>query len=48
MDLGAGPCDGNEEDVFVAACAKLNLDLVALSALEKEAKQVSGARRRGA
>jgi len=40
MDLGAGPCDGNEEDVFVAACAKLNLDLVALSALEKEAKQV--------
>jgi hypothetical protein len=40
MDLGAGSCDGNEEDVFVAACAKLNLDLGAMSALEKEAKQV--------
>jgi len=40
MDLGVGSCDGNEEDVFVAACAKLNLDLGARSVLEKEAKQV--------
>jgi hypothetical protein len=40
MDLGAGSCDGNEEDVFVAACAKLNLDLGAMSVLEKEARQV--------
>jgi putative nucleotidyltransferase with HDIG domain len=40
MDLGAGPCDGNEEDLFVAACAKVNLDLGGMSALETEAKHV--------
>jgi len=40
MDLGAGRCDGNEEDVFVDACVKLNLDLGATSALEQEARQV--------
>jgi len=40
MDLGVGPCDGDEPEVFAAACAKLNLDLGALSALEKEARQV--------
>jgi putative nucleotidyltransferase with HDIG domain len=40
MDLGAGVCDGNEEEVFVAACAKLNLDVGALSNIEKEARQV--------
>ena len=40
MDLGAGSCDGNEEELFVAACAKLNLDLSAMSELEKEARQV--------
>jgi len=40
MDLGSGSCDGNEEDVFIAACAKLNLDLGAMSTLEKEARQV--------
>ena len=37
MDLGAGPCDGNEPVVFSGACAKLNLALDALSAVEKEA-----------
>jgi putative nucleotidyltransferase with HDIG domain len=40
MDLGAGSCDGNEEDLVVAACAKLNLDLGGMSALETEAKQI--------
>jgi hypothetical protein len=40
MDLGAGPCDGIEPEVFVAACAKLNLDRDALSTFEKEAREV--------
>ena len=40
MELDAGPRDGNEDDVFVAACSRLNLDLGAVSALEKEAQQV--------
>jgi putative nucleotidyltransferase with HDIG domain len=40
MDLGAGPCDGTEPEVFAAACAKLNLDLGALSTLDKEARAV--------
>jgi len=40
MDLGAGICDGNEEEVFAAACAKLNLDSGAMSSIEKEAREV--------
>ena len=40
MDLGAGPCAGGEPEAFAAACAKLNLDFGALSALEKEAREV--------
>jgi hypothetical protein len=40
VDLGPGTCDGSEEDVFLAACAKLNLDLSTMSDLEKEARQV--------
>jgi putative nucleotidyltransferase with HDIG domain len=40
MDLGAGSCDGNDDELFTAACAKLNLDIAGLSAIEKEAKQV--------
>src|ERR1017187_1156759 len=39
VDLGPGASDGSEEDVFLAACAKLNLDLGAMSDLEKEARQ---------
>ncbi len=39
VDLGPGPSDGSEEEVFLAACAKLNLDLGAMSDLEKEARQ---------
>ena len=40
MDLGAGVCDGNEEELVAAACAKLNLDLGAMSVIETEAQQV--------
>ncbi len=40
VNLGPGTRDGSEEDVFVAACAKLGLDPVALSDLEKEARSV--------
>jgi putative nucleotidyltransferase with HDIG domain len=40
VDLGPGPRDGSEEDVFVAACAKLNLNLGAIPDLEKEARQM--------
>jgi putative nucleotidyltransferase with HDIG domain len=40
VDLGVGSCDGNDPEVFVAACAKVNLDLSALAAVEKEAREV--------
>ena len=40
VDLGVGSCDGNDPEVFAAACAKVNLDLSALAAIEKEAREV--------
>jgi putative nucleotidyltransferase with HDIG domain len=40
VDLGVGSCDGNDPEVFAAACAKVNLDLSALAAVEKEAREV--------
>jgi putative nucleotidyltransferase with HDIG domain len=40
VDLGVGPCDGNDPEVFVAACAKVNLDHSALAAVENEAREV--------
>ena len=40
MDLGAGICDGNDEELVAAACSKLNLDLGAMSTIETEAQQV--------
>jgi len=40
MDLGAGICDGNEDELVAAACAKLNLDLAVMSEIETEAQQV--------
>ena len=40
LDLGSGPCDGNDHELFEAACAKLNLDVGAMAMVEKEARQV--------
>ena len=40
LDLGTGPCDGDDNDLFDAACAKLNLDVGAMAMVEKEARQV--------
>jgi putative nucleotidyltransferase with HDIG domain len=40
MDLGVGSCESDDEELFVAACAKLNLDSTTLSAVEKEAREV--------
>jgi HD-like signal output (HDOD) protein len=40
MDLGVGSCEGDDAELFAAACAKLNLDFAGLGNIEKEAREI--------